>query len=150
MPYNENWPTWFKSSITKFLDDNKGSNHFFFEGQQRKTNAASEYFEIRFNGPNDREQTKNRFHLEVTINILCVCQVEKDLFKINRLMGFAAKLLHGNIPLYDTDGNQLGCLTQLRTNKWDDKLREYGLIKQPNQGIHGTVETTYYIELDGT
>jgi hypothetical protein len=93
--FNSNWERWCKVSIVKHFDNGKGDSNCFVEGFTRDTDSLKDYFEVRFDGPDWRETSKNKWHGVIEVNVLVVAKVDlEDTYRINRLSGRVSDLFH--------------------------------------------------------
>lgn len=155
MSYDKNWGRWITASMLKYLDDNKPSGAFvYYEGQPRKTNGYDAWYEVRIDGPTARELSKDYWRLEIEVNILCSCGVDRDLYHIDRMLGEMGALLSDAPGLFklgdgpDDDQSQLGCLTlNMRDSNEGIIPHKFGQIEPKTPLIQATIEAHYWINL---
>lgn len=138
---NSNWPRWIKASVVDHFSSILDSNVLLVDGQRRSATQANDRYELRFNGPNISQKTRNEYRLGYTINLLIVSSSnELDIYQMERYKGLGANAFSVSIPVYkygpdpDDDQSMVGCLNL----KSDLTIRDFG---------YGT-ETVYTIAID--
>lgn len=113
---NDKWIKWIIASITKHIDDNKGTTFVYFEGATPDLNEEEDRFEVRFNGPEITPLPGNEYQFDIEVNILVRGRVDNtDPYKMPRMVGLATLLLPKAFEIYryGGDGDALeGCLEQ--------------------------------------
>lgn len=156
--FNPNWERWCIVSLNKHFESGKGvDTKCYIEGMVRDTAREPDYFEIRVDGPNGRETSKDKWHFVYEVNILLVVKLDpKDLYRINRLSGRIQSLFHDNIMVRrwgdrpEDDQTVLGYLT-LRQPKFSGErvqVSKFGRINPSTEILQTTVEGHYEIRID--
>ncbi len=147
-----NWPRWIFASISKHFNDVAILNSIpmFIEGTHRFTKSDKKYFELRIDGPNFQEVSKNYFRLDVNVNILWAFnQDDEDFHEPQRIIGFLAHAID-DICIYKygsgvlDDSSLLGML-QL---KLGPRANNFGQVRSDVRLMQGTVEGTYRMYVD--
>lgn len=143
---NANWQRWFKSSINKHFNDGKGTAHLYIEGAQRGTREQSEWAELRIDGPNFTELSRNCWEAYVEINVLISCQKGGlNLYGYDTLCGRFTSLFVTNLGIYkygpevQDDQSFFGCLSQIEKIQ----VSHFGVIDPATNLMQGTIEGHY-------
>jgi hypothetical protein len=153
---DKNWERWIFASVFKFFKDQNAllttPYHVFIEGEKnRKTNQHSFYLELRADGPFFKP-TPSFWRAEIEVNVLVSCNVDHELYRINRASGDVTKILSNTIPIYklgngsdDDPGTQIGCL---RLEDRDGvRANKFGQIEPKTPLLQATVEAKYWVHL---
>jgi hypothetical protein len=155
--FNPNWERWCKISINKHFDEGKGDTECFIEGFARDTDRLQDYFEIRFDGPNIRETTKDKWHLVFEVNVLVVAKIDpSDVYRINRLTGRVQQLFNECIIVRrwgegpQDDQTVLGYLNLRQPKFANEKVQvsHFGQINPTTDILQASVEGHYEIRID--
>lgn len=152
---NKHWGQWIWASITKYINDNKGTYVICFEGDAKAMDDNSTWVEVRMDGPDIRHLSGSTYQLDVEINLLCniLIDEQKNVYYPQQLTGHFASLLLPTLHIYkygpasdaENTGALLGCL-QRQDNV---RVTNYG-NRQPNTRIYQfTVEAAYKLVLSG-
>jgi hypothetical protein len=156
--YNKNWPRWIKASLFRHIQESNTSGpnyHLFFEGQHRKTSDESSWIEVRLDGPWPRQITAPHWKIAVELNILLTCNVARDLYAIDRMIGEIQAMFLPRIAVYklgngpeDNASELLGCLTlDTSDHKHGAFANQYGQIEPKIHLQQATVEGRYWMDL---
>lgn len=133
---------WIISSIFKHFDDLKQGILLYKEGDSLPD--ANDYAEIRVTGPRFEEQTKNRFYIEVDINIMCTSKSTSNIYQCLKTAGiFHAAMTDISVKRLDTDDSTIGCLT-LRDRV---DVLPWGLVNAETPVQQVSVEAYYKMQL---
>ncbi len=141
------WPRWAFASITKHFNDAAVlfDIPMFIEGTHRFTKSDKKYIEIRIDGPNIVEVSKNYFRFDIHINVLWAFnQDNEDFHEPQRIIGMLAVAMD-DICVYRygsavfDDSSVLGTL-QLKQGAISNN---FGQVRSDVKLIQGTVEGTY-------
>lgn len=155
---NEHWARWIFASVCKHFDSKRGTLPMFVEGQQRATRGVQDFIELRLDGPDFNESSKNYWKAYIEINILIQSSMtDGDFHKIHRTTGLVSAAFvssipvykYGSAPLIDT-GAHIGCL-DIVDNKFDKeriKVRHFGQVNPDTQLMQASVEGHYEMSLD--
>ena len=142
---NSNWSRWIIASIAKHFDDGKGTYDFYIEGAPFDKEDAKAWVELRLGGPDVKEQTKDQFKIQVTVNLLGAVVATERVYEIHDLVGhFSALCTIIPVYKYGDGAAHLGCLqptSGVSVLHWgltdDDRLNQ------------ATVSLTYRMLLEG-
>jgi len=148
---NINWPRWIFASISKHFQNIADANDLYMhiEGVERSTNKQNKWIELRVDGPNIIELSKNYFRLDIEINILLSIDLDhEDFHKSQKFAGILANAMT-DICIYrygdgvDDDDSFLGILT-LKQDAGDViRINNLGETMVDVQIVHGTIEGSY-------
>ena len=156
---NANWPRWIHSSLQKHFDGLKGSWFLFIEGQKRPVTQNEKVLELRIDGPEITELSKNVFRLYVEINILVQAIMnDNDLHRIHKGTGIVIAAFTNGIAIYqygdatenaENDDSLLGCMQLITDHKGKQavKVANFGQIHPQQHLIQATVEGHYEMKL---
>ncbi len=155
--FSSEWERWAKISIIKHFQAISGlaAIQFFVEGFERDTEAQQEYIEIRIDGPNIKEFTKNCWRLFFEVNILIAVQENNEnAYRGSELTGRVSSLFNECIMVkkYGTGAgdDQTHLSTLIRVNIGNEKIQvsHFGKIQPNTRLIMATVEGHYDMFLD--
>jgi hypothetical protein len=155
MSINSNWPRWLFASITTHFDDALGSNlPVYVEGTHRTVDLAVEDFcEVRIDGPNITELSKDYYKLYVEINILVTSHKnDEDFHRIHTNVGLiVAAFSDISLYKYGDDDTALGCANLVTDHKGKQTIavHHFGQIDPDKQLLQSTVEGHYVVYLRG-
>lgn len=153
---NPHWSRWIKASVSKWFDDHKGDVVMFFEGDDRATDETPEFVEVRMDGPRIKELSKNYFRLDVFINVLIQCHMNKsNVYSFEVLEGKVQAMFDPCIPVFkygngadDNSTVQIGTLVLKYSRPLDQlKSANFGQIDEAVRLQQATVEGHYRLEL---
>ena len=151
---NEHWPRWIFASISKHFDANRGSLKLHIEGQYRDTRSEQDFIELRLNGPEFTELSKNYWRIRVRVNVLVQSvKNETNFHRIHTNVGIVVKAFDTiNIKKYgdgvDDDDSLLGCL-KLVQEPGDEPVavHHFGQVDPSTQLVQAAVEGLYEMHL---
>lgn len=153
MSLDPTWPRLIRRAIDKHVSALISPVVLYIEGQPRKTNQVDAWVELRMDGPYCKETSHAYWLVQIDVNVLCCCNVDKDIYHIDELVGKVASILNdSNIPVIDDAALTLGCLTVDTTRKGGDgiKINHFGIIGTALPKLmQATVECKYWINLEG-
>lgn len=137
--------TWFLSAIPN------GTIKTFQEGQFRDTNKVQEHLELRVDGPWYQQIAKRRWRVRIEVNVLAVVNIKTDdsnwsIYRINELTGLVASVLETAVPVTNTDGGNVGCLSKIHKDREWTKTSHFGQIEPHTKILQSTVESSYEME----
>jgi hypothetical protein len=155
---NQHWARWIFASVCKHFDAKRGTIPMFVEGQQRVTRSLQDFIELRLDGPDFNEASKDYWSAYVEINVMIQSSmVDTDFHRIHRTVGVVSAAFtsaipiykYGTAPLIDT-GAQIGCLSLVddKYNKERIKVRHFGQVNPDTQLMQASVEGHYEMYLD--
>lgn len=156
MDFNRHWERWCKISIIEHFDA-KRNNEFpmFVEGYERATEDLPEYFELRIDGPNTRENANKQWRLYFEVNVLIAVQEENDNpYRTSEMAGLITNAFTEHIPVYkygtgpDDDGSLLGHLRLVPRAGERIQTSYFGKINPTARMLQSTVEGHYNIYFD--
>ena len=109
--FDANLDRWIISSIAKYFND-ICTVDFMAEDQVRDTAALSSWVELRINGPNIREWSKDVYTINLEVDLLISVRAsESNIYLIHELAGIFESSCD-NIPVYKygDDDSYLFCL----------------------------------------
>ena len=154
---------WLFASISKHFNDRRGSFYMYVEGQPRDATAPKDFFELRIDGPDYKELSKNYWSIYLEVN--CLVQSACDDTNYQRIHDNCGKVAYmfddilvyrygekdPTKPLYDpeNDDSFIGCLKlEQSPGKTGEKLvtRNFGIIEQSTLLMQSCVEGHYSME----
>lgn len=147
MSFNEMWPVYIIGSLDKYFSTALTGYKFYTIGEEPRLNTVENYYWLRVDGPEVKLETANKWRLEVVVNLLMTSFNERDLYKLEKLIGLGAKAFINQIAVYQipTDPlTQVGCL-QLKSDQLD--VHRYGQMKPETKMLQASVEAIYAIDL---
>lgn len=159
MAADPNWSRWIKASTFKALQDAATAAIpgllVYKEAEVRKTNQEQAWVELRMDGPFAQERTMGQWHLEVDLDVLCMQNVDRDLYHIDRLIGVAMAALVERIPVYKygsdprvDDQTLLFCLTQDTKGVNDGvHVHQFGQTDSKILQVQASVSAKYYVDI---
>lgn len=150
----QSMPKWILASVASHFNAGRGTYPMYLEGQKRDTNSLQDWFELRMNGPDISEMSKNYFRFDILINTeIMSAYNDRDMFRVIKFSGALAKLFTNKITIRKygdeiTDDRSVvvGCL-QLNG---DIKIIHYGRVKPEVDMNVSQVEASYYFETEIT
>lgn len=148
---SQHLPRWIFASVSKHFYDNKGDYVLFIEGQNRSgvgLPSEPQYFELRMDGPDVIEVSKDVFRVNIEVNIVCSAAMnDEDFHLIHAMVGhIASKFTTIGVyklgPVTDpviNDGSLIGCLN-LNSRI---EIRHFGQIKADVPLMQAWVEASY-------
>ncbi len=128
----------------------------YVEGATRQTNVLEKWFELRLTGPYFRPQS-GFWRIDIDYDVLVACNINDDVYTIDRMVGDAAAAFAESVPLYKLgssspdpdDGSLITCL-QLDTNGQSKgiNINHFGLIQPSETVIQASVEGKYFGLID--
>lgn len=128
----------------------------FVEGYVRDTESLKQYIEVRIDGPNITEYSKNCWKLYFEVNVLITTRI--DLFGDGnvhgKLKGDISKLFVSNICVHrygsqtDDDREHIGCLKRVAVGRERIQVSDFGQIRPDTKLRQATVEGHYEIFFD--
>jgi hypothetical protein len=157
MAINVNWNRWIFASISQHFKTKMDASSLamFIEGQHRDTDTLSDYVELRIDGPDWREYSKDYWVGDVEVNILVSSAMsDSNYHTIHTNVGIvAAAFTPINVFRYGSGGGDddsgLGCL-KIKVDRLRDaiEVNHFGQIDKHTKIIQSTVEAHYQIHLN--
>ena len=153
--FNENWPRWIAASIQQhFIDTVDASLPIFIEGQEKTVDEDEDFIELRIDGPNCTQLSKNDHNLYVEVNVLIQSHmnetdfhmIHKDVGKV--LVAFTDILIYkyGDNP--GDDDSFIVCLRLLQGGKEAVRTAHFGQIDPDKKLIQSTVEGHFEMDIE--
>jgi len=144
-----NWARWIRASVDKHFVDLFAASSLatFVEGQHRATRSLKDFVEVRMDGPDISEVSKNYYVLRVDVSILIHSTMDDTNYhRIDASIGITtAAFSTVKVYRYGTPGDDtlLGCLTL------QDELQvlRYGQRSPDKKLQHASVEGHYKMTL---
>ena len=154
MAINPNWSRWIFASLSKHFYDayTAAGVPLFIEGQHRDTRQLPDFFEMRVDGPDLHEISKDCYYFRVEVNILVQSVMnDTNYHRIHQNVGVAAAAFAKAIPVYrkgngpQDDQSFVGCLQLLQNKSSRDflEINHFGQIDVSTKLIQATVEGHY-------
>lgn len=152
---NKNWARWIAISVYKVFQAMADANnlHMFIEGQERKTQEHSKYFEIRIDGPQIKEISNRYFKLDFEINVLFSLHMSQvTMYEPQQLAGLLEQTMT-DICIYrygdggDDDDTLLGTLCLIADKRNTVRTNQFGQVRSDTDIVQGTVEGTFKMHL---
>lgn len=148
MGININWPRWIHASITKHIVTivEAGSVAIYVEGSP-KIKKASNFTELRIDGPYFKALTKGYWKIRAEVNILIQHDLsDTNLYAMNDIQGLVCTALT-DIPLYKygDDDSEFGWLSSINRDRLNDHLiiSNFGKIEPETDIEQSTIEVHY-------
>lgn len=158
MTFDKNWDRWIFASISKEFNDNRQTIPLFVEGQHRDdTQDKATLFELRIDGPNYTEVSKDCWRIDIEVNILVQAAMDnEDFHTIRKLCGIASAMFINNLPIFkfgdgvDDDDSLLSCMKLLQDVKGRERIQtsHFGQIDPSVKVQQSTVEGHYRMLLN--
>ena len=146
---------WIFASVTEHFNNNILDLHVYVEGFERTTRNVTDFVEIRMNGPDVREVSRNYFCMYVEFNALIQSTVvDSDKHRVHTDVGKVTEAFYKAIPVYkygdgpDDDDSFLGCLILLQEGNDVLTIAHHGRIAIDSPLMQATVEGHYEMYLD--
>ena len=155
---DENWPRWIFASVSKHFDDNKQGIPMYIEGQHRNTKDIKDFFELRMDGPQFTEISKNSWDIYVEINCLVQSAMDDTNYhRIHQNVGIVAAAFT-NIRIFKygdgpgDDESLIGCLKLIQDKRKRHRLDifHFGQIEVSTELVQATVEGHYKMNKEVT
>lgn len=141
---NSNWTKWIVSSLTKCVNDGRGSLNLHIEGGERPN---LDLLELRFIGPTREELSYKLYQIDITIDLLIQSVISPtNIYKLEDNLGVAVSILKGSLPIYQYgDGDALWeCLTQ----ESPIKIQRFGQLNPNVKTLLATVSAAYSMRVE--
>lgn len=157
MSANPNWPRWIFASISKHFNDEltAAGLTLFIEGQHRDTKAIKDFAELRLDGPNMIEVSRNYWQLKIEVNhIVQSAMDDTNYHRIHQNVGVVAAAYTRTINVYklgtgaQDDQSFLGCLHLLQERRDVLEINHFGQISESLKLVQATVEGHYQMHLE--
>ena len=143
---NTNWPRWISASLNYHMDSGKSGVKLFIEGEKRITGTTADRFELRTNGPFFNEVSAGVWRVELTVNLLVSCTMNKtDLYNLQRKIGISLGMMT-SIPLYKygtltgiDDQTLFACMQLIE----GPTVTQYGQVDPSVEVVQATVQGRY-------
>ena len=154
MSANPNWDRWLFASFSEhFSSGLKDDATVFIEGQLRRTDTSSSFYEIRVDGPYITCVGPSRYRLWSEVNILCSANLveNNNYHRIRSMAGLVASLFR-NVKIYNFDGPEpifIGCAVLVQNLRKHERVQisHFGQIEPDVPLLQATVEGHFEITL---
>lgn len=154
---NKNWPRWVFASISKHFDDRRQGLPLFIEGQSRDTLSLKDFIELRMDGPQFTEVSRNYWRIYCEVNMLVQSTMDDNNYhRIHTNVGIVAAAFTGiELFKYGTSPSdnqeRWGCLSLLQDTSKRQHLDifHFGQIDKQTQIMQASVEGHYETYLKG-
>lgn len=149
-----NLTRWIFASVTKHFYDNRGGYEMWIEGQRRKSGTHANQVEVRMDGPDLTEVSKDYWRVFIEVNLLCsVLLDDQSYHTIHQMVGDISSKFT-NIGVFrlgvgtdpENDGTQLGCLELVQhpaPSRGRLRIQHFGQVNPETPLIRATVEGHY-------
>lgn len=152
---NENWPRWFKASVSKYFVENSGGAITYVEGDERDTPQPDDFAEFRMDGPWITSLDGKEYHVRVEVNILVQTAMDgKDAYKHERTIGKVLAAFADSIQVFklglgvDDDQSAFACLGIVQDKLNSLRVNNMGRIDPDYRLSQATIEATYETYLE--
>jgi len=155
---DQRWDRWTFASISKHFDDRKQGIPLHIEGVERDTKDDKSWFELRVDGPDPDEMSKDYWRIFCEINLLVSTKFNDTNFHTHhRNVGIASAIFKKSILTYkyamdgvtDSESDESFWVCLKLINKRDGvKVRHFGVIEQDIRMVQSTVEGHYEAKFD--
>ncbi len=151
----ENLPRWILASVSKHFDDRRSGLTMFIEGQWRNTRELKDFLELRIDGPQYFENSKEDWTLESEVNVLVSSTFDENNYhRLHTNAGIVVKAFT-DILVYrygngiEDDQSFVGCMKiQHRARTTDNiQVRYFGMLNSDEPIQQATVTASYRLEL---
>ena len=141
---NSNWTKWIISSLTKCVNDGKGSLNLHREGGERPN---LDLLELRFIGPVREVVSHKLYQIDITIDLLVQSVTSPtNIYKLEDDISVAVEILKESLPIYQYgDGDALWeCLTQASPIK----IQRFGQLNPNVKTLLAAVSAAYSMRVE--
>jgi len=151
MSANPNWPRWCFASVSKHFDDRRQGLYMFIEGQKRDTRDLKDFIELRMDGPQITEISKDYWRIYGEVNILVTSAMDNNNYhRIHQNVGIVAAAFT-TIRLFkfgtgvDDDQSQWACWYLLQNTEKRHRLDifHFGKVDVKSEVVQASVEGHY-------
>ncbi len=156
MALSQHLTRWIMASVEKHFRARLQGITMFVEGQMRDTRTLKDFAELRVDGPNFTELSKDYWNVYIEINILIQSAQDQDnRYRIYNTIGIMAAAFEGIIKILrlgdgsSDDQSLIGCI-KLQGDKDANeriKISHFGQIEAKTDIFQSTVEGHYAMEL---
>lgn len=147
---NQNWDRWVFASISQFFTD-KGILSLHIEGMKFDKQNERTYYELRIDGPDAVQYTKNNWKLFVEINCLITTKFDDTNFHLHRKnTGIVSSFFERCIPTYKygkESGDDDSLVGEL-IRKSEVNVSHFGQVGPRLLLQQSSVESKYEMELN--
>lgn len=143
--YDEMLVLYIQKSINRHFS---GANSYplYFEGDERDhINEEPIRVELRIDGPFISQFQKGMKQYYYEINALITVNFNfVEIYRMAQCIAYVVKFFCSRIPLFDSDGNNLGCLTYHKDRRREMvEVNQYGEIREDTRIEQATIEAHY-------
>lgn len=151
MSANLNWPRWVFASVSKHFYDRRQGLIMFIEGQHRNTRNDKDFIELRMDGPQYTEISKDYWRIYGEVNILVTSAMDNvNYHRIHENVGIVATAFT-MIPLFkygagaQDDQTQWACWNLLQDTGKRQRVDifHFGQVDVKSEVIQASVEGHY-------
>jgi len=150
---NPNWSKWIFASVCQHFRGTLLGVDLFIEGERRATSDLQSFCELRIDGPDLTEVSRNEFRAYMEINVLIQQAIGNDLYALRAVAG-EVQAAFTDIPIFKygsgvgDDGSSVGCLQLIQKEPRERiAFRYFGRIKPDVPLEQATVEGHYEMSL---
>ena len=144
------WARWTLIAFNKAADAQKTADYpVYIEGDERTTMLLRNFAEVRLDGPDMKQVSKDVHYLDVTFNLLINSKISNNLYELEETLGNFQKAFSNGIDVYkngngdNDDDSLLGCYLlqdEIEVNK-------FGIIENDTRLTQATLEARYRMTL---
>lgn len=147
----DNWTRWTVAAFFKAAKEVEISQYpVYFEGDEKTTRLERNFVEVRLDGPDFEEVSKDYYRLDVVLNLLVNSKLDpNDVYAISRVVGQYQRAFANNIQVYKVgtgvadDGSWFGCY-QIQSKIEQNK---FGVVSKDSRVEQITLEASYRLSL---
>lgn len=149
---NANWSRWVFASVSKHFDDNRGSLYLYIEGQYRHTRKDKDFIELRMDGPQFLEVSKDYWRIYGEVNIVVTSIMDDTSYhRIHQNVGAVAAMFT-TIRLFKygannppDDQSQWACWNLLQDPRKHHRIDifHFGRVDVKSEVVQASVEGHY-------
>ena len=156
MSMNANWPRWIKASVSKHFDDSRGTLPMFIEGQYRHTRKEKDFIELRMDGPQLTEISRDYWRIYGEVNVLITSVMDNTNYhRIDTNVGIVAAafttigLFKYGVASSINDQSQWGCWNLLQDSGKRQRLDifRFGQVDVSSEVEQASVEGHYELKI---
>ena len=151
MSSHPQWSLWIIRSLSSYFKLALAAYTIYIEGDYHDTNELPIFFELRVDGPDIEEVSKDDYELTIITNIVAqIAMVDDEVALDDKYLGLIASVADVGISIYryglvgehsDNDDSLLGCLKVIK----GPTIHKFGQIDANIKELQGTVETHYML-----
>lgn len=152
MSANTNWPRWVFASVSQHFASNTAGLDMFIEGQHRNTRDLKDFIELRMDGPQITEVSKDYWRIYGEVNVFITSAMDvTNYHRIHENVGIVAAaftmipLFKFGVPSVINDQSHWACWNLLQDIRKRQKVEisHFGQIDVKSEVVQASVEGHY-------